>query len=333
MTSSNSNILLLSREQTLSEQNPTVFSTVKKSVILSPLTKPQQDKITLKRDSSTSAEGLKSTIRVKSSIELNKLGDSDKKSPPKKIKLQPVSSGPINLSLKQTTEKLNDVKLKFGLNKNTTVTLLPKVTKTPPTRSESGTNKVSLSPRNNKLLLPRKFDQKVVTLSQKARTLDSTFTPKPQVEIKSEFVEADSKDNLERQPKVPKTVRITSISTLKVKKEVVDDDIEEKDPLALDETDEKEEVDIKPSQDVIQPRKSIKLTYPKTKPILNKDDERRLGQLLLTELSEKKKIKEKCEFCGVGFINLKAHQEKYHYMIDVDKCNLCGKVCIIKYPS
>ena len=30
--------------------------------------------------------------------------------------------------------------------------------------------------------------------------------------------------------------------------------------------------------------------------------------------------------CGVRFINLQAHKEKYHYFVDVDKCSLCGKV-------
>ena len=36
--------------------------------------------------------------------------------------------------------------------------------------------------------------------------------------------------------------------------------------------------------------------------------------------------KEKCNICGVRFINLQAHKEKYHYFVDVDKCHLCGKV-------
>ena len=36
--------------------------------------------------------------------------------------------------------------------------------------------------------------------------------------------------------------------------------------------------------------------------------------------------KEKCDICGVRFINLRAHKEKYHFFVDVDKCNLCGKV-------
>ena len=36
--------------------------------------------------------------------------------------------------------------------------------------------------------------------------------------------------------------------------------------------------------------------------------------------------KEKCNICGVRFINLQAHKEKYHYFVDVDRCHLCGKV-------
>jgi hypothetical protein len=28
----------------------------------------------------------------------------------------------------------------------------------------------------------------------------------------------------------------------------------------------------------------------------------------------------------VRFINVQAHKEKYHFFVDVDKCNLCGKV-------
>ena len=43
------------------------------------------------------------------------------------------------------------------------------------------------------------------------------------------------------------------------------------------------------------------------------------------------KFKERCEICGVRFINLQAHKEKYHYFVDVDKCGLCGKV--VKYLS
>ena len=41
------------------------------------------------------------------------------------------------------------------------------------------------------------------------------------------------------------------------------------------------------------------------------------------------KFKEKCEICGVRFINLQAHKEKYHYFVDVDKCSLCGKVSLL----
>ena len=51
----------------------------------------------------------------------------------------------------------------------------------------------------------------------------------------------------------------------------------------------------------------------------------------LCELHMKKvhfglRSKEKCNLCGVRFINLQAHKEKYHYFVDVDKCHLCGKV-------
>ena len=42
------------------------------------------------------------------------------------------------------------------------------------------------------------------------------------------------------------------------------------------------------------------------------------------------KFKEKCEICGVRFINLQAHKEKYHYFVDVDKCSLCGKVKLLE---
>ena len=56
----------------------------------------------------------------------------------------------------------------------------------------------------------------------------------------------------------------------------------------------------------------------------------------LCELHVKKahsvtRSKERCEICGVRFINLQAHKEKYHYFVDVDRCSLCGKV--VKYLS
>lgn len=38
------------------------------------------------------------------------------------------------------------------------------------------------------------------------------------------------------------------------------------------------------------------------------------------------KLKAKCNICGVRFINLRAHQEKYHTMKNVGKCKLCNKV-------
>ena len=38
--------------------------------------------------------------------------------------------------------------------------------------------------------------------------------------------------------------------------------------------------------------------------------------------------KETCAVCGVKFVNVKAHKEKYHLLLDVDTCNLCGKVLI-----
>ena len=38
---------------------------------------------------------------------------------------------------------------------------------------------------------------------------------------------------------------------------------------------------------------------------------------------------ERCDICGVRFINVKAHKEKYHFLVDRDKCSLCGK--IVKY--
>jgi len=40
------------------------------------------------------------------------------------------------------------------------------------------------------------------------------------------------------------------------------------------------------------------------------------------------KCKERCDICGVRFINVRAHKEKYHFFVDVDKCSLCGKVKI-----
>ena len=39
-----------------------------------------------------------------------------------------------------------------------------------------------------------------------------------------------------------------------------------------------------------------------------------------------RKISGRCDICGVRFINVRAHKEKYHFFVDVDKCNLCGKV-------
>lgn len=36
--------------------------------------------------------------------------------------------------------------------------------------------------------------------------------------------------------------------------------------------------------------------------------------------------KETCDVCGVKFVNVRAHKEKYHLFVDVDKCHLCGKV-------
>ena len=53
--------------------------------------------------------------------------------------------------------------------------------------------------------------------------------------------------------------------------------------------------------------------------------EKRLCQLHMRTVHYASK-KEKCDICGVRFINLKAHKEKYHFFVDVDKCNLCGKV-------
>ncbi|XP_023324398.1 uncharacterized protein LOC111698318 isoform X2 [Eurytemora carolleeae] len=38
------------------------------------------------------------------------------------------------------------------------------------------------------------------------------------------------------------------------------------------------------------------------------------------------KTKQKCKLCGVRFMNLKAHQEKYHTLKNVDTCEMCGKV-------
>ena len=35
---------------------------------------------------------------------------------------------------------------------------------------------------------------------------------------------------------------------------------------------------------------------------------------------------DRCDICGVRFINVRAHKEKYHFFVDVDKCHLCGKV-------
>ena len=53
--------------------------------------------------------------------------------------------------------------------------------------------------------------------------------------------------------------------------------------------------------------------------------EKRLCELHMRTVHYASK-KEKCDICGVRFINLKAHKEKYHFFVDVDKCNLCGKV-------
>jgi len=56
---------------------------------------------------------------------------------------------------------------------------------------------------------------------------------------------------------------------------------------------------------------------------------KQLAELHLQKVHNQTKQKQKCDICGVRFINVKAHKEKYHYFVDVDSCHLCGKV--VKY--
>ena len=119
----------------------------------------------------------------------------------------------------------------------------------------------------------------------------------------------------------------------------------DKDPLALDDEDDEsrnaidddEDSYLQQFDDAIGGIVEVKLECP------NYEDESKMSYSCpkcnrsyatkhLCELHMKKdhfystKKKEKCDICGVRFINLRAHKEKYHYFVDVDKCNLCGKV-------
>ena len=72
-------------------------------------------------------------------------------------------------------------------------------------------------------------------------------------------------------------------------------------------------------------KKQTKLSYscPKCNRSYSKKS---LCEIHMKKVHFSLRSKEKCNICGVRFINLQAHKEKYHYFVDVDKCHLCGKV-------
>ena len=116
----------------------------------------------------------------------------------------------------------------------------------------------------------------------------------------------------------------------------IDDNEEEEDPLALEEGVTRQDIDDDEdtylqsiSRDIVEVKLESKeederVAFSCTK--CNRSyAEKRLCELHMRTVHYASK-KEKCDICGVRFINLKAHKEKYHFFVDVDKCNLCGKV-------
>ena len=112
----------------------------------------------------------------------------------------------------------------------------------------------------------------------------------------------------------------------------IEDNEEEEDPLALEDRviDDDEDTYLQSiSRDIVEVKLESKeederVAFSCTK--CNRSyAEKRLCELHMRTVHYASK-KEKCDICGVRFINLKAHKEKYHFFVDVDKCNLCGKV-------
>ena len=118
-----------------------------------------------------------------------------------------------------------------------------------------------------------------------------------------------------------------------------DNDDDDKDPLALEDGASRQDIDDDEDSYLQRISRDIVEVKLETNPIEVDDKivafacskcnrsyaEKHLCELHMRTVHYASK-KEKCDICGVRFINLKAHKEKYHFFVDVDKCNLCGKV-------
>ena len=120
------------------------------------------------------------------------------------------------------------------------------------------------------------------------------------------------------------------------------DNDEDKDPLALEDGDAR--LDIDDDEDSYLQNISRGIVEVKLESNVQDDRvsfscpkcnrsyaEKHLCELHMRTVHFASKTKEKCDICGVRFINLKAHKEKYHFFLDVDKCNLCGKVIDVPF--
>ena len=120
------------------------------------------------------------------------------------------------------------------------------------------------------------------------------------------------------------------------------DNDEDKDPLALEDGDAR--LDIDDDEDSYLQNISRGIVEVKLESNVQDDRvsfscpkcnrsyaEKHLCELHMRTVHYASKTKEKCDICGVRFINLKAHKEKYHFFLDVDKCNLCGKVIDVPF--
>ena len=313
----NNNILLLSRsEMERSSLRPAVINTISKSVILPPNNKISQSGLTRRREA-TSASGL--TKSRKLSVRAVRL-ENKMRSPVSLPSLPSLHSEDKNQILSraavQLGRKTEEPREEEPPLEPINLSLKPRDSE-PQAQGRPGDNKIFLKIVDEKKLKynPGEEEDRSQVVVGRRKVEELSIIPVIKLSDSPDFTETE-------------TVTKDSDDDGLENREDIDDDEESFLQRIGEEIGDLVQVKLECEAEAggdSQQLKNRKLSFscPKCSRTYSKKS--------LCELHMKKahfglRSKEKCNICGVRFINLQAHKEKYHYFVDVDKCHLCGKV-------
>ena len=312
--SGNNNILLLSRSEMepsarTARSSAAVCRTISKSVILPQNNKISQIGLSKRRDTLSASSLQKTSWSGQTSPTLRKLSV-------RAVRLESKVSAPSSLTslTSQEPNKIQTTAVKLGRKTEPPLEPINLSLKPQDTQGEDRERKLFLKIVDEKKLKYNQEDEDRIKVAERRNVSELSIIPV----IK-----------LSESPNLTETETITKDSDDEEgleNREDIDDDEESFLQRIGEEIGDMVQVKLECEADAgesQQQNKKLSFSCPKCNRTYSKKS---LCELHMKKVHFGLRSKEKCNICGVRFINLQAHKEKYHYFVDVDKCHLCGKV-------